>query len=243
MVHLVNTAPGLVSRLIRGKMPGGFNSLAIKSYLSKNLGLGSSRSDSVPLLGTTLEPPKRLTSEAEGKSWLDGIVPVYAQRSGISLVAPGAGGTAGGGRGSATINGKEFLKFQADQQKFAAQPVELYMRYLGCDHDLRAGEAAFDHEKATNLALQATSMVILILKEYNRFDILRARHFDLSWNWVRQLCTMTSFLVGLHGKGRYRQFGRIYREGLEVSCSKGPGKTNRRRGALGSLTTCKLPLT
>jgi fatty acid synthase subunit beta len=41
---------GLVSRLIGGKMPGGFNSSAIKSYFSKNLGLGSSRSDGV-LLG------------------------------------------------------------------------------------------------------------------------------------------------------------------------------------------------
>lgn len=65
---------GLISRLIGGKMPGGFNSSAIKSYLIKNWGLGPSRSDRVLLLGTTLEPPKRLASEAEGKSWLDGIV-------------------------------------------------------------------------------------------------------------------------------------------------------------------------
>ena len=47
---------GFISRLIGGKMPGGFNSLAIKSYLSKTWGLGPSRSDGV--LGTTLEPPK-----------------------------------------------------------------------------------------------------------------------------------------------------------------------------------------
>ena len=182
---------GLVSRLIGGKMPGGFNSSAIKSYLSKNWGLGSSRSDGVLLLGTTLEPPKRLTSEAEGKSWLDGVVSVYAQRSGISLVAPGAGGAAGGGGGSATINSEEFLKFQADQQKFAAQHVELYMRYLG--RDSRAGEAAFDQEKANNLALQAK--LDSINREHGdtyiegiqpRFDILKARHFDSSWNWVRQ---------------------------------------------------------
>jgi fatty acid synthase subunit alpha, fungi type len=43
---------GLFSRLIGGKMPGGFNSSAIKSYLSKNLGSGSSRSDRVLLLGS-----------------------------------------------------------------------------------------------------------------------------------------------------------------------------------------------
>ncbi len=56
---------GLISRLMGGKMPGGFNSSAIKSYLSKSWGLGSSRSDGVLLLGTTLEPPKRLASADE----------------------------------------------------------------------------------------------------------------------------------------------------------------------------------
>ena len=181
----------LISRLIGGKMPGGFNLSAIKSYLSKSWGLGSSRSDGVLLLGTTLEPPKRLASEAEGKSWLDGVVSVYAQRSGISLASPGAGGASGGGEGGAVINSEEFLKFQSDQQKFAAQHVELYMRYLA--RDSRAGEVAFDQEKATSLALQAR--LDSINREHGdayiegiqpRFDILKARHFDSSWNWVRQ---------------------------------------------------------
>ena len=36
-------------------MRGGFNSSAIKRYLNRNWGLGSSRSDSVLLLGTTPE--------------------------------------------------------------------------------------------------------------------------------------------------------------------------------------------
>ena len=182
---------GLISRLIGGKMPGGFNSSAIKSYLSKSWGLGSSRSDGVLLLGTTLEPPKRLASEAEGKNWLDGVVSVYAQRSGISLASPGAGGISGGVGGNAVINSEEFLKFQSDQQRFAAQHVELYMRYLG--RDSRAGEIAFDQEKANSLELQ--NKLDSITREHGdayikgiqpRFDILKARHFDSSWNWVHQ---------------------------------------------------------
>jgi fatty acid synthase subunit alpha len=181
---------GLISRLIGGKMPGGFNASAMKSHLSKSWGLGPSRSDGVLLLATTLEPPKRLASEAEAKAWLDSVVAVYAQRSGISLSAPGTGATGGGG-GGATINSEEFLKFQADQEQFAAQHVELYMRYLG--RDSRAGEIAFDKEKATNTALQAK--LDSILREHGdsyidgiqpRFDPLKARHFDSSWNWVRQ---------------------------------------------------------
>ncbi|KAF9467993.1 fatty acid synthase [Collybia nuda] len=181
---------GLISRLIGGKMPGGFNASAMKAHLSKSWGLGPSRSDGVLLLATTLEPPKRLGSELEGKAWLDGVVTIYAQRSGISLSAPGAGATSGGG-GGATINSEEFLKFQADQEQFAAQHVELYMRYLG--RDSRAGEIAYDKEKTTNTALQAK--LDSILREHGdsyvegiqpRFDPLKARRFDSSWNWVRQ---------------------------------------------------------
>jgi fatty acid synthase subunit beta len=171
-------------------MPCGFNASAIKSYLSKSWGLGPSRSDGVLLLATTLEPPKRLGSDAEAKSWLDGVVAVYAQRSGISLSSPGTG-AAGGGSGGATINSEEFIKFQAEQEQFAAQHIELYMRYLG--RDSRAGEIAFDQEKANSAALRAK--LDSITKEHGdtyidgiqpRFDPLKARHFDSSWNWVRQ---------------------------------------------------------
>ncbi|KAG6910835.1 hypothetical protein DXG01_007150 [Tephrocybe rancida] len=181
---------GLISRVIGGKMPGGFNASAMKSHLAKAWGLGPCRADGVLLLATTFEPAKRLPSEVEAKTWLDGIVSIYAQRAGISLSAPGAA-AAGGSAGGATINSEEFLKFQADQERFAAQHVELYMRYLG--RDSRAGEIAFDQEKATSAALQAK--LDNITKEHGdtyiegiqpRFDPLKARHFDSSWNWVRQ---------------------------------------------------------
>ncbi|KAF7374647.1 Fatty acid synthase subunit alpha [Mycena sanguinolenta] len=181
---------GLVSRVVGGKMPGGFNSSAIKTYLSKTWGLGSGRADGVLLLATTMEPAKRLGTEAEAKSWLDGIVAIYAQRSGISL-ASGSSGGGGGGGGGATINSEEFIKFQSEQQKFAAQHVELYMRYL--NRDSRAGETALDQEKANSLALQ--TKLDNIAKEHGdvyiegiqpMFDPLKARHFDSSWNWVRQ---------------------------------------------------------
>ncbi|KAG6893584.1 hypothetical protein C0992_009428 [Termitomyces sp. T32_za158] len=118
---------GLISRVIGGKMPGGFNVSAMKTHLAKAWG-------------------------PSPKTWLDGIISIYAQHAGISLAAPAAG-AAGGSAGGVTINSEEFLKFQADQQRFAAQHVELYMRYLG--RDSRAGEIAFDQEKATSTALQA----------------------------------------------------------------------------------------
>ncbi|KAI0950742.1 hypothetical protein AcW1_007973 [Taiwanofungus camphoratus] len=183
---------GLVSRLIGGKMPGGFNMSAIKSYLSKTWGLGPSRSDGVLILGTTMEPSKRLASEVDAKMWLDSVVAVYAQRAGISLAAgSSSSGGGGGGGGPPTINSEEFLKFQAEQEKFAAQQIELYMRYL--KRDSRAGEHKYEAEKVNVGALQ--SRLDAISREHGDtyidgiqpvFDALKARHFDSSWNWVRQ---------------------------------------------------------
>ena len=77
-------------------MPGGFNTSAIKSHTSTSWDLGPSRADGVLLLDTPMEPPKRLLSGPEAKAWLDSVVPIFAQRSGISL---SAGGSSGGGGG------------------------------------------------------------------------------------------------------------------------------------------------
>ncbi|KAL5526485.1 FAS2 [Sanghuangporus sanghuang] len=182
---------GLISRLVGGKMPGGFNLSAIKAYLSKKWGLGSSRADGVMLLGLTMEPAKRLGSEADAKAWLDSIVPVYASRSGISLSQGGSSAGSGGFSGGAVINSEEFLKFRADQDKFVSQQIELYMRYLG--RDSRAGEIAFDKQKVYAEELQ--TRLDAITREHGdlyldgiqpAFDPLKARHFDSSWNWVRQ---------------------------------------------------------
>ncbi|TFY74378.1 hypothetical protein EWM64_g9633, partial [Hericium alpestre] len=87
---------GLVSGMVGAKMPGGFMSPAIKAHLAKMSGLGPAHADAILLLGTTVEPPKRLGSEAEGKACKEFL---------------------------------EFLKFQADQEQFAAQHMALYMRY------------------------------------------------------------------------------------------------------------------
>jgi fatty acid synthase subunit beta len=182
---------GLISCVLGGKMPGSLNSSSIKTYLSKMWGIGPMRADGVLLLTTTMEPPKRLGSEAEAKAWLDGVVSAYAKRSGISLAAGRAAAGAGGGGGGATINSEEFMKFQAEQQHFAAQHIELYMRYL--KRDSRSGEIAFNKEKANSEALQAK--LDSIAKEHGDiyiegiqpvFDPLKARRFDSSWNWVRQ---------------------------------------------------------
>lgn len=182
---------GLVSRMISGKMPGGFNITAARGHISKTWGLGPLRTDAALLLGITMEPPKRLGSEAEAKTWLDSVVAAYAQQSGISLSSGGGGGGGGAASGGAVINSEEFVKFQADQEEFTSQQIDLLMRHI--KKDGRAGERLYEQEKLNSAALQ--DKLDLINREHGDayisgiqpvFEPLKARHFDSSWNWARQ---------------------------------------------------------
>ncbi|KAJ8516337.1 hypothetical protein ONZ45_g6343 [Pleurotus djamor] len=119
-----------------------YNASAIKSYLSKR-GLGTLRSDGV-LLPTTLAPPKCLASEAEAKAALASRCPppaleVLVDRQEEAL----------------SPNNEEFFKFQAEKEQFAPPPHSKSNCTCYLKRDLRAGEIAFDAEKATTAALQA----------------------------------------------------------------------------------------
>ncbi|GAA5878476.1 hypothetical protein JCM8547_005957 [Rhodosporidiobolus lusitaniae] len=182
---------GLVARMIGAKMPGGFGLSAVKGHLASAHGLGPGRTDGVLLVALTKEPEKRLGSEAEAKSWLDGVASSYASQAGISL--GGGGGSGGGGAvgGGFVMNTEELDKMQAKQNDFVAQQVEVFLRYLG--KDSRAGHQLADMQKAEVAALQ--EKLDNISKEHGDayvqgiqpvFTPLKARHFNSSWNWVRQ---------------------------------------------------------
>ena len=115
--NLGKCTTGFVSRLVGGKMPGGSDLSAIESYLLKGWGLGPQRADGV-LLGTA----------ANVKAWLDGVVTLYAQHSGITLSSTSSGGSDGRGGGGGVMNSEEFLKFQAEQYQFAYQRIRLPRR-------------------------------------------------------------------------------------------------------------------
>ena len=89
------------------------------------------------------------------------------------------------------MNSEEFLEFQSQQERVVAQHIELYMRYL--KKDSRAGKIRADAENANAATLQ--DKLDSIIRGHGdayidgiqpRFEALKARHFDSSWNWVRQ---------------------------------------------------------
>ena len=83
-------------------------------------------------------------SEAEAKAWLDGVVALYAQHSGITLSPASSGGSDGGGGGRGVMNGDEFLRSQAGQYELAGEQIGLYSCYLKDSH---AGDLNATHKR------------------------------------------------------------------------------------------------
>jgi fatty acid synthase subunit beta len=79
---------GLISKMVAGKMPGGFTMSSVKEYLSSVKALGSGRIESVLAHSLLLAPQARLKSEIEARKWLDASVDAYASFAGVSLAAP-----------------------------------------------------------------------------------------------------------------------------------------------------------
>lgn len=184
---------GLVTKLINSKMPGGFNLTSVKNHLQKGWGLGPGRTDGVLLVAITQEPPKRLGSEADAKSFLDGAVSAYAAASGVSLSQGGAGGSGGssGGSGGPAISAEELEKIEGRHNAHALQQIEVLERFIG--HDRRTDGRKVDAISAELLAL--TDKLDLIKTEHGdtyldgilpKFSAAKARNFSSFWNWSRQ---------------------------------------------------------
>lgn len=181
----------LVARMVSSKMPGGFNMTAVRKHLESRWGLGSGRQDGVLLLAITMEPPSRLGSETDAKSYFDDAANKYAANAGISLSAPTAAGDSGAGGGGMVMDPAAIDALTSDQRALFKQQLEIIARYLKMD--LRAGDKAFITSQETQNALQ--SQIDLWQTEHGdfyasgiepAFDSLKARVYDSSWNWARQ---------------------------------------------------------
>lgn len=104
---------GLVSRMVGGKLPGGFGLSAVKAHLSKQWGLRPGRTDGALLIALIMEPAKRLGSEGDTKACLDTVAQAYAQQSGITLSSGGGVAASGGSSGGAVVDCLSFSTIQS----------------------------------------------------------------------------------------------------------------------------------
>ncbi|KAJ2840336.1 fatty acid synthase alpha subunit Lsd1 [Coemansia sp. 'formosensis'] len=179
-----------LARLFSNKMPGGFSLSSARSTLQLAYGLGPQRQDALLLAAMTMEPSSRLSGDAEAKSWLGTVAQVYAAKVGISYSAAGVGGS-GGQAGAPVISSAEMEKMQQKQHEHIRQQIQVLARYAGMD--LREGARLAEDTQARATKMQTKLDGIsaelgdeLIDGVQPLFDARKARHFDSSWNWVRQ---------------------------------------------------------
>ena len=188
--QLGKQSSSLIARMVSSKMPGGFNITAVRKHLETRWGLGPGRQDGALLLAMTNEPPSRLGSENDAKTFLDDQANKYAAHAGVNLSSPSAGGD-GGGSGGMMMDPAALDALTKDQKVLFKQQLELFARYLKID--LRSGDKAFTNSQESSKVLQA--QLDLWTTEHGdfyasgiepSFSPLKARVYDSSWNWARQ---------------------------------------------------------
>ncbi|KAJ2828474.1 fatty acid synthase alpha subunit Lsd1, partial [Coemansia sp. 'formosensis'] len=179
-----------LARLFSNKMPGGFSLSSARSTLQSAYGLGPQRQDALLLVALTMEPPSRLSGEAEAKSWLGTVAQVYATRADISYAAANSG-SSGDQAGAPVISSAEMEKMQQKQHEHIRQQIQVLARYAGMDLRESARLAENEQARATKMQTRLDSISAELGDELvdgvqPLFDVRKARHFDSSWNWVRQ---------------------------------------------------------
>ncbi|KAJ2797070.1 fatty acid synthase alpha subunit Lsd1, partial [Coemansia furcata] len=179
-----------LARLFSNKMPGGFSLSSARSTMQSAYGLGPQRQDALLLAAMTMEPSNRLSGEAEAKSWLGTVAQVYAAKAGISYTAAGVG-SSGGQAGAPVISSAEMEKMQQKQHEHIRQQIQVLARHAGMDLREGARLAEDTQARATKMQTKLDNISAelgdeLIDGVQPLFDARKARHFDSSWNWVRQ---------------------------------------------------------
>ncbi|KAI1460004.1 putative 3-oxoacyl-synthase [Annulohypoxylon moriforme] len=73
-----------IEKMIASKMPGSFDLISARSYLSDKWGLASGRQDAILLIALSQQPSSRLKKNEDAESFFDGITQKYLNDAGLS---------------------------------------------------------------------------------------------------------------------------------------------------------------
>ncbi|KAE8185882.1 hypothetical protein CF336_g7220, partial [Tilletia laevis] len=164
---------GLVSRVVGGKLPGGFNMCAVKAHLSKAWGLGSGRTDGVLLVALTQEPG-----------------------------GCGSGGAAGAGVAVISSEELDKLRaHELAHARRQIQTLERYLDEDHRTSARAADSLRQDLKNAQGQldAIASEHGEVYTKGIMPRFEPIKARHFSSYWNWSRQ-DAMIAYYAIIHGE-------------------------------------------
>lgn len=178
----------LVARFISSKMPAGFSMASIRSYLRSQFGLGDGRTESVLLRSLTSEPPSRIATEGEARSFWDSMASSYAKQSGIALSTSSAAAVH-------SAAGVVDTQIRSDLQVLFERQIRALQSFVDPS---RLGSSDTLVSSLRNQVSELEASLRLWNDEHGgasyidglapMFDSRKERVFDSFWAWVRQDC-------------------------------------------------------
>ncbi|KAK3901810.1 thiolase-like protein [Staphylotrichum tortipilum] len=187
---LGKTSASLVAKFVAAKMPAGFNSASIRSYLTDRWSLGPQRQTAVLLRAVAAEPPSRISSVDAAEQYWDHAVAGYGASCGINL-QPRSHGSEDTGQASQLVDSSVVKQLTDSHKRMASKHYHALAEYLGED----ALKLISDAEASSKLIAELQQQLDAWTSEFStdflagiepRFDANKARHFTSWWNHARE---------------------------------------------------------
>ncbi|CAI7663154.1 unnamed protein product [Penicillium pancosmium] len=179
-----------IGRFATSKLSSGSSLSSLRRYLSSRWGLGQGLQDQVLLASLFNQPSARHSDETATKGFLDDMTRKILAAHNINYEASSAG-TMGQPAATSNISPEVLLALQKDSVAHDENLLSVYARR--CNRDL--GDSSKSLETIKREMSNIQSQLDLWLEEHGqfyadnlgpKFDPLKVRTYDSSWNWVLQ---------------------------------------------------------
>ncbi|GLB05872.1 putative PKS/NRPS-like protein biosynthetic cluster [Aspergillus tubingensis] len=181
----------LISRFISSKMPAGFNQRSAQMYMHSKWGL-EGPDGMIPIcLAITVQPSSRLADAGAAHAYLDNLVGQYAEFEGITMLPTQRRLDNENGYSEPTpIDAVVLSELRKEQQNLQHRQLKLLADYLKIKPgDLEDSAQSVDHISDLQDSLDQWNAEFgeeFLQGVRPSFNLQQVRHYDSSWNWVRE---------------------------------------------------------
>ncbi|KAI9045886.1 3-oxoacyl-synthase [Aspergillus affinis] len=178
----------LVSRLVSGRMPAGFNQNAIQDYLKSRWGLSKGHSIVPMCFATTVEPQLRLPDLETAQTYLDELVNRYGTFQGVDFIAATDQNNQNTRPQSMVIDSASLEALNKDQRDFQRKQLNLLAKHLEINIENQSADAEMETQGLEKMLQQWDAELDdqFFQGIQPLFDANKARHYDSWWNWARE---------------------------------------------------------
>ena len=173
-----------VEKMIASKMPGSFNSMAVRTFLSDKWGLGSGRQDAVLLTTLSQQPATRFKKTEDAETFLDRVAQEYMD--GAGLARPGSNPTLVVNSQQTVLDSKVVQQIRDEHTSLKKKIASLL---LSEHDDIEATSVINQDEMGTDTQSDKLDIYEGELGDdfstgiKPRFKAEQQRSYDSVWNW------------------------------------------------------------